>query len=87
MTCDWRAAPTLLGQMLQILPQGATEEDYPFACTAGLLGSSSASDQASFMCGGLCPAGKLCPGRATIDPIECHILERSWFYVFNCDKI
>ena len=22
-----------------------------------------------------------------IDPIECHFLERSWFYVFNCDKI
>ena len=21
-----------------------------------------------------------------VDPIECHYLERSWYYVFNCDK-
>ena len=21
------------------------------------------------------------------NPIECHYLERSWFYVFNCDRV
>ena len=69
--CDWRRFPQLLGRTVQALPQSPVEEEYPYACAAGLLGGADASDQGDSRCAGPCPAGRLCSSVATIEPVEC----------------
>jgi hypothetical protein len=67
--CDWLTQPELVGSVVQALPHGAMEGDFPLACPAGLLGSSNPAHQASASCAGLCPAGLLCPAEATLQPV------------------
>ena len=58
--CNWNNAtgdPLLLGQLLYQLPLLPVEQDFPFACAAGLLGSMAPDTQSTSACGGLCPAG------------------------------
>ena len=57
--CDWKADPAQLGLPLYTFPSGYEDQDLPFPCAPGLLGSSSVEDQKSSVCGGQCPAGKL----------------------------
>ena len=63
--CDWRRSPELVGKMVEVLSAVPLDADYPFACAAGVLGSSDPSEQGSSYCGGPCPAGSLCPSTAT----------------------
>ena len=68
--CDWHKRPELVGQVLQSLPQSPVDEDFPYACASGLVGTADPSEQGSSRCAGPCPAGKLC-GPATILPQSC----------------
>ena len=67
--CDWTNTPELLGEIVEVLPQASIEVDYPYICSAGLLRSSNPNQQTSSLCGGLCPAGYVCP--AGQDPSIC----------------
>ena len=69
--CAWRRQPHLIGQMVEALPQSPVDEDYPYACSAGLLGGSDSLDQGTSRCAGPCPAGKLCRDAATVEPVDC----------------
>ena len=69
--CAWRRQPQLIGQMVEALPQSPVDEDYPYTCSAGLLGSPDALDQGTSRCAGPCPAGKLCSDAATVEPVDC----------------
>ena len=69
--CDWKTQPTLIGNTFQVLPHGALDVDYPIACAPGILGSKDSSYQASIVCAGLCPAGMLCPAKATVTADSC----------------
>ena len=57
--CDWRKSPELLGSSVQVLPQEPQDDDYPFDCAAGMVGSADAALQMSALCAGACPAGAL----------------------------
>ena len=69
--CDWERTPELVGQMVHVAPRGATDSDLPSKCAPGLLGSDDVKYQASAVCAGLCPAGKLCSEAATVIPADC----------------
>ena len=71
--CDWQNNPALLGKTVYVLPLGSHDQDYPFACAAGVLGGngSLASQQTSATCAGLCPAGFTCGTEATVAPEAC----------------
>jgi hypothetical protein len=68
--CDWEADPSLLGTQVYLLPPAPLDDDLPFACAAGVLGSADPALQASAECAGPCPAGWLCP-EATAVPLPC----------------
>ena len=59
--CNWDSTrggdPSLLGDDLYQLPLLPLDEDFPFACAAGLRGSIDPTNQSSSACGGLCPPG------------------------------
>ena len=67
--CDWTNTPELIGEIVEVLPQARIDVDYPYICSAGLLRSSNPNQQTSSLCGGLCPAGYVCP--AGQDPSIC----------------
>ena len=69
--CDWFAVPGLVGRITQLLPQTPLEDDYPYPCAAGILGSAEAQGQRSSQCGGRCPAGLLCDKVVSVHPREC----------------
>ena len=71
--CSWQNNPALLGKSVWVLPIGAHDEVYPFACGVGLLGGNGllASEQTSAACAGLCPAGFTCGKEATVAPEAC----------------
>ena len=69
--CNWKTQPTLIGSTFQVLPHGPLDVDYPIACAPGILGSNDSSYQASIICAGLCPAGLLCPSKATVKADSC----------------
>ena len=57
--CDWSFTPELIGSFTQQVPINLPiDEDYPYACAAGVLGSANPAEQASSLCAGPCP-GKL----------------------------
>ena len=39
--CDWRNNPALLGKTVYVLPLGPHDQNYPFACAAGVLGGNA----------------------------------------------
>ena len=39
--CDWEESPELIGSVVQVLPQAPLEEDFPFDCAAGMVGSAA----------------------------------------------
>jgi hypothetical protein len=72
--CNWDTFPELLGESVYTLPIGlGVEESFPFECGVGVHGGAALADQASSECKGICPAGKFCPTKATIEPQTCPI--------------
>ena len=71
--CNWRKDPSLLGEVVYVLPLGAHDDALPTPCSIGLLGGngSDARQQTSAKCAGLCPAGKFCAEEATVQPSLC----------------
>ena len=69
--CNWEDDPSLLGKNLYQLPLRPVDQDFPFACAAGLLGSADPEDQSSSSCAGRCPAGSQCPEEATYETQPC----------------
>ena len=69
--CDWRNNPALLGKTVYVLPLGSIDQEYPFACAAGILGGTLTSEQTSATCAGFCPAGFTCGTEATVAPAAC----------------
>ena len=58
--CNWNASmdgdPSRLGRRQYALPMGALDDDFPFACAAGLLGTADPGEQGgSGTCAGPCP--------------------------------
>ena len=71
--------PSPLGRWLFIasgdtysqVPGSAVDQDFPFACSPGVLGSSYAlASQSGPACHEVCPAGSFC-GSASVESIEC----------------
>ena len=69
--CDWEGEPSLLGQRLFTVPLLPIDETYPYECAPGVVGSTDPEQQGSPLCGGLCPAGSLCPTSANLSPERC----------------
>ena len=69
--CDWYSMPELVGQVVDMLPQGAVDLDYPYACSAGILGSANPKDQSTALCGGLTPTGTYQPVAAGTVQVPC----------------
>ena len=69
--CNWEDDSSLLGKNLYQLPLQHVDQDFPFACAAGLLGSADPEDQSSSSCAGRCPAGSQCPEEATYETQPC----------------
>ena len=69
--CDWKTSPQLVGSIVHVLPQEALDEDYPFNCEAGMVGSADPTLQMSALCAGFCPAGFYCPTARTMEPRPC----------------
>ena len=69
--CDWASMPHLLGSTVEDLKPGAMELDYPYACAAGVVGSTDVTEQTGALCAGLCPAGYACAEPATMQPTRC----------------
>eukprot|EP00966_Prymnesium_polylepis_P086427 2000775-Prymnesium_polylepis.1 len=69
--CDWAASPELLSSPIYRLPPGEEDQDLPFQCAPGILGSANVEEQQTSICAGLCPSGKLCPGYATVIAVDC----------------
>ena len=55
--CDWYALPELVGEVVEMLPQGGLDLDYPYICSAGIIGSSDPEYQRTALCAGLSDAG------------------------------
>ena len=52
--CDWETSPQLLGKSLYAIPAGILiDEEFPYVCAAGILGSAEASGQGSSLCAGM----------------------------------
>ena len=71
--CNWRYEPSLLGEVVYVLPLGSHDEALPTPCSIGLLGGngSDTREQTSAKCAGLCPAGFFCADEATAHPRLC----------------
>ena len=70
--CPHRELPSLFGKTVSLLPLGGAEEAFPFSCAAGLVVSEMTilGEQVSPSCGGVCPAGSMCPGGGS-PPLPC----------------
>ena len=53
------------------LPLLPVDENFPFACGVGLLGSADPKEQSSSNCAGRCPARFQCPTEATYEALPC----------------
>ena len=73
--CDWQQFPELIGSVVQVLPQ-ALDEDYPYDCAQGLVGSADPTFQVSSRCAGACVAGFYCQNPRTLHPLLCPV--SSW---------
>eukprot|EP00966_Prymnesium_polylepis_P261811 6047703-Prymnesium_polylepis.1 len=62
--------PDQIGQHVFVLPRSPVAEDFPFVCSAGLLGGASISHQTSPFYAGLCPQGFTCSAGTSI-PQRC----------------
>ena len=69
--CNWFDFPHLIGQSMDTLPQGAMNVDYPYACSAGILGSEDSSHQNSSLCAGRAAAGTYQPHPTGTIAIAC----------------
>ena len=69
--CDWGSMPQLLGEEVHALPHAAVDDDYPYRCAVGLLGSNETEYQTMSNCGGSCPSGFFCPSTPTLEPLIC----------------
>ena len=69
--CDWDGRPELLTEVVQVLPTGALDDDYPFRCASGLRGSADAAFQAGPQCAGPCQAGTYQPETGSVTCFEC----------------
>ena len=68
--CNWDEQPELLGETVQVLGYGDQEDDYPFACAAGVRGAIDAAEQAGPQCAGMCAAGTY---RQDIAEVDCRL--------------
>ena len=77
--CEWQTSacaaspPTddcLLGKKVYtvLLP---VEENMPYSCAAGYLGSNESALQTTSSCAGKCPAGFFCPNVSTLIALPC----------------
>ena len=64
--CEWASEPELLGQAMYAIPANPVDDEFPYACSPGFLGSALLEDQTGPLC-----AGYWC-GRAAI---RCSRLE------------
>ena len=71
--CDWQAFPSFLGKPVYLVPTGPVEENFPFPCAPGYLGSNETQFQTSSECKGLCPEGFFCPTRSTLEAQLCPV--------------
>lgn len=71
--CNWQRLPSLIGSSVQTLESVAEDEDYPYPCLKGMLGSGDVQDQMSPACKSYCPAGFYCPTNMTVTPIPCQV--------------
>ena len=71
--CNWEDDSSLLGKSLYQLPLLPVDEDFPFACAAGLLGSADPEYQSSSSCAGRCRARSQCPTEATSQALPCTV--------------
>lgn len=55
--CPWARAPSLLGTRLYYFGLDSEDEDFPYECALGLLGSAEPELQTSAKCAGKCPPG------------------------------
>ena len=77
-TCNWqtqecanRTDECLLGKTVSMFRFEPVDDAIPYACAAGLVGSSNPIYQGSSKCAGLCPSGHYCPTAATVSPLVC----------------
>ena len=69
--CLRESLDVLENEMYSVLPRGALNDDYPFACAPGVFGESfDAAQQSTPQCSGACPSGFHCGG-GTVVPVEC----------------
>jgi hypothetical protein len=75
--CDWFSFPQLVGQIVEFLPRGALNVDYPYSCNTGILGSTNPAFQSTALCAGLTPAGTYQPphlnGTLALDSAEATV--------------
>ena len=69
--CDWSQTPDMIGSLVQVLPQGAMDMDYPYSCGPGFRGSAEPSEQMTSLCAGPCPAGTYQPDVGATACLEC----------------
>lgn len=70
--CQWdQLGDWILGMNMETLQQRSIEDDYPYECTRGTVGSSAFDGQMSSACAGECPAGFYCPEPMTTTPKPC----------------
>ena len=74
--CDWERSPELLNANLQALPPLAVDENFPFDCVPGILGSTDPAKQKGPRCAGVCPEGTFQPERRGL---ECQPCPSSFF--------
>ena len=63
----WLFVP--MGETLEV-DDGSIDADWPFECSAGLVGGSSPHEQRGPQCNRPCPAAHFCPA-VTTEPIGC----------------
>ena len=69
--CDWFTYPHLVNQVIEALPQGRLDVDYPRSCSAGLIGSDDPGFQSTSLCAGLAPAGTYQPHVLGVEARPC----------------
>ena len=69
--CNWQANSAILGTTSQALEDTYQDEDFPYACIRGRLGSADPQYQVSPSCRSACPAGFFCPTEMTVTAQAC----------------
>ena len=78
-SCVWQTAACtagdaegcLLGKKIYTVPFLPIDDEFPYPCAAGYLGSNESAFQTSSDCAGKCPAGSFCPDASTIEEVPC----------------